>query len=103
MMTLIDTPCSLCVSHTTRAVLLPLLGLPPPGQSLMLVVDSLDTGCGFGAGDVAAGAEGSGKKSSSIAELLANHQQLLPSWLLLLCSVRRQNKAVCRMFSGTVC
>lgn len=75
-----------------RAVLGPLLDLPPPANSLMLVVDALDVGYGRG--------ERSGK-SGSIAELLAANQHLLPSWLLLVCSVRRHNKAVCKMFSGT--
>lgn len=74
-----------------RTVLGPLLDIPPPAQTLMVVVDSLDVGYGPG--------EGSGK-SGSIAELLAANQHLLPSWLLLVCSVRRHNKAVCKMFSG---
>nr|XP_046259873.1 ankyrin repeat domain-containing protein 50 isoform X2 [Scatophagus argus] len=74
-----------------RAVLAPLLDLPPPAQTLMVVVDSLDVGYGT--------SEGNGK-SGSIAELLAANQHLLPGWLLLVCSVRRHNKAVCKMFSG---
>lgn len=74
-----------------RSVLEPLLDLPPPAQSLMLVVDSLDVGYGMGEGD---------GKSGSIAELLAANQHLLPGWLLLVCSVRRHNKAICKMFSG---
>ncbi|XP_069573130.1 ankyrin repeat domain-containing protein 50 [Brachyistius frenatus] len=74
-----------------RAVLAPLLDLPPPSQNLMVVVDSLDVEYGA--------AEGLGK-SGSIAELLASNQHLLPKWLLLVCSVRRHNKAVCKMFSG---
>ncbi|KAM4608235.1 uncharacterized protein ankrd50l isoform 2-T2 [Polymixia lowei] len=83
-----------------RAVLGPLLDLPPPSQTLMVVVDSLDSGCGYGAWDGGSGAEGAPGKSSSIAELLASYQHLLPSWLLLVCSIRRQNRAVCKMFSG---
>ncbi|KAM6986089.1 uncharacterized protein ankrd50l [Aplochiton taeniatus] len=83
-----------------RAVLLPLLELPPPAQTLLLVVDSLDSDCGYGAQDGALGTGGGPGKSTSIGELLATHQHLLPSWLLLVCSVRRQNKAVCKMFSG---
>ncbi|XP_035507384.2 ankyrin repeat domain-containing protein 50 isoform X1 [Scophthalmus maximus] len=75
-----------------RAVLRPLLDLPPPARTLMVVVDSLDVGYGpAGTGSV---------KSGSIAELLAANQHLLPGWLLLVCSVRRHNKAVCKMFSG---
>lgn len=69
----------------------PLLDIPPPAQTLMLVVDGLDVG--YRAGD-------GGGKSGCVAELLAANQHLLPSWLLLVCSVRRQNKAVCKMFSG---
>lgn len=70
----------------------PLLDLPPPAQTLMMVVDALDVGYGSRDGC---------DKSSSVAKLLAANQHLLPSWLLLVCSVRRQNKAVCKMFSGT--
>lgn len=58
----------------------------------MVVVDALDVGCGSRDGC---------DKSGSVAKLLAVNQHLLPSWLLLVCSVRRQNKAVCKMFSGT--
>ncbi|XP_026152159.1 ankyrin repeat domain-containing protein 50 [Mastacembelus armatus] len=74
-----------------RAVLGPLLDLPSPAQTLMVVVDSLEVGYGPGV---------EGGKSGSIAELLATNQHLLPDWLLLVCSVRRQSKAVCKMFSG---
>uniref|UniRef100_A0A3Q3FLU5 Orc1-like AAA ATPase domain-containing protein n=1 Tax=Labrus bergylta TaxID=56723 RepID=A0A3Q3FLU5_9LABR len=74
-----------------RAVLGPLLDLSPPAQTLMMVVDSIDVAFEAGIG---------GGKSGSIAELLAANQHLLPGWLLLVCSVRRHNKAVCKMFSG---
>ncbi|KAG7463683.1 hypothetical protein MATL_G00179370, partial [Megalops atlanticus] len=74
-----------------RAVLLPLQEIPPPAHRLFLLVDSLDSGFLTGAGS---------GKSGSIAELLSSHQQLLPGWLLLVCSVRRQNRTVCKMFSG---
>lgn len=70
----------------------PLLDLPPPAQTLMVVVDALDVGYGSRDGC---------DKSGSVAKLLAVNQHLLPSWVLLVCSVRRQNKAVCKMFSGT--
>lgn len=86
-------PPSVCVCVSLRAVLGPLLDLPPPAQTLMLVVDSLDVGhgtCGAGGG-----------RRGSLAELLAANQHLLPGWLLLVCSVRRSNKTVCKMFSGT--
>ncbi|XP_061091867.1 ankyrin repeat domain-containing protein 50 [Conger conger] len=75
-----------------RAVLLPLQETPPPAHRLFLLVDSLDSGS-QGGGVV----EG---RSSSIAELLSRNHHLFPSWLLLICSVRRQNRAVYHMFSG---
>lgn len=78
-------------SHVLRAVLEPLSDLPPPAQTLMMVIDSLDVEYGPREGV---------RKSGSIAELLACSQHLLPSWLLLICSVRRHNKALCKMFSS---
>ena len=68
----------------------------------MVVVDSLDSDLGCGTGDGGGGAVGAPPgKSGTIAELLASHQHLLPSWLLIVASVRRHDKAVCKMFSGT--
>ncbi|CAL8320797.1 unnamed protein product [Merluccius merluccius] len=84
-----------------RAVLSPLLGLPPPTHTLMVVVDSLDSDLGYGTGNGGGGAVGAPPgKSGTIAELLASHQHLLPSWLLIVGSVRRHDKAVCKMFSA---
>lgn len=71
-----------------RAVLLPLLDLPPPPQPLLLLVDALDLCPPVDHG------------APSIAQILASHLHLLPDWLLLVCSIRRQNKALCKMFSG---
>ncbi|KAJ8246699.1 hypothetical protein GJAV_G00254410 [Gymnothorax javanicus] len=75
-----------------RAVLLPLQEIPPPAHRLFLLVDSLDSGF-QGAGDEE-------ERSSSIAQLLSRNHHLFPNWLLLVCSVRRQNQAVYHMFSG---
>lgn len=78
-----------------RVVLTPLAELPPPSQNLLLLVDSVDEMCcccrsdGF-----------SGDSGCTIAELLAAHHELLPPWLLMVCSARRQNKSVTRMFTG---
>lgn len=84
-----------------RAVLEPLLSLTPPAHSVFIVVDSVDSGCcggnGVGEGSISGSA---GTPSSSIAELLLKYIQLFPPWILLVCSARRQNKAVCKMFSG---
>uniref|UniRef100_A0A8C8DG22 Ankyrin repeat domain containing 50 n=1 Tax=Oryzias sinensis TaxID=183150 RepID=A0A8C8DG22_9TELE len=79
-----------------RCVLLPLLNMKPPQQSLFLLVDSIDED--YQLGEVE-------KRSSSstprtIAELLVSHHKLLPPWLLLICSARRQNKAITKLFTG---
>ncbi|XP_078514830.1 uncharacterized protein LOC144773580 [Lissotriton helveticus] len=78
-----------------RVILLPLLDLQPPSQNLLLLVDSVDECSCFKDGDW----KPSGK-SGTIAELLSTHHELFPSWLLLVCSARRQNKAVTKMFTG---
>ncbi|XP_072301374.1 uncharacterized protein ankrd50l [Eucyclogobius newberryi] len=80
-----------------RAVLGPLLELPAPARPLFLLVDALDL-CPPGQNGAPPGAQAS--QRASIAELLASHVHLLPGWLLLVCSARRQNKALCKMFSG---
>ncbi|XP_076857757.1 uncharacterized protein ankrd50l [Brachyhypopomus gauderio] len=82
-----------------RAVLEPLLSLASPAQSVCIVVDSLDSGCS-GLVGVGAGMSAGSGASSSVAQLLVRHLHILPSWILLVCSARRQNKAVCKMFSG---
>ncbi|TRY81386.1 hypothetical protein DNTS_000635 [Danionella cerebrum] len=74
-----------------RCVLLPLLSCRAPAQAVFLLVDSVDEGCDSGL---------KGQRSEGIAELLASHQQLLPSWLLLVCSARRQNKHITKLFTG---
>ncbi|KAL8617064.1 hypothetical protein ACOMHN_014235 [Nucella lapillus] len=76
-----------------QAFLLPLQSSPPPAHNLMILVDSIDesylqsvnerTTC-----------------SRTIAELLAAHHTLVPQWLLLVCSSRKQSKSVTRMFTG---
>ncbi|KAJ8373367.1 hypothetical protein AAFF_G00266110 [Aldrovandia affinis] len=79
-----------------RCVLVPLLNVKAPPQSLFLLVDSVDEGCQLG---VEAEQRPSGSPRT-IAELLAAHHDLLPPWLLLVCSSRRQNKAVTKLFTG---
>lgn len=82
-----------------RAVLEPLMSLTPPAHSVFIVVDSLDSGC-CGSNGVGERSISAATQSSSIAELLLRYIQLLPPWILLVCSARRQNKAICKMFSG---
>ncbi|XP_066575943.1 ankyrin repeat domain-containing protein 50 [Amia ocellicauda] len=78
-----------------RCILLPLLGVKPPQQSVFILVDSIDEGCHFGEGE-----QRSSSSSRTIAELLASHHEFFPPWLLLICSARKQNKAVTKLFTG---
>lgn len=76
-----------------KGVLLPLQSVTAPEQSVILMVDSIDESYLRCISERAAG-------SRTIAELLANHQQLFPPWLLLLCTARKQSKSVTRLFTG---
>lgn len=55
----------------------------------------MDEGC-----NIAEGEQNSAGLSGTIAELLAGHYEFFPPWLLLLCSARKQSKAVTKMFTG---
>ncbi|XP_078258053.1 uncharacterized protein LOC144595010 [Rhinoraja longicauda] len=79
-----------------RAVLLPLLDLPPPAQTLFVLVDAVDE-------DQAGGGDEQRPQSSpsrTIGQLLNTHRHLLPPWLILICSARTESEAACRMFTG---
>ncbi|XP_030047623.1 ankyrin repeat domain-containing protein 50 [Microcaecilia unicolor] len=78
-----------------RCVLLPLLAMKAPSQTLFLLVDSIDEGCNLAEAD-----QRPAGFSGTIAELLAAHHELFPPWLLLICSARKQSKAVTKMFTG---
>nr|XP_057908759.1 ankyrin repeat domain-containing protein 50 [Doryrhamphus excisus] len=80
-----------------RCVLLPLLSANPPPQALFLLVDSIDEGGQLGEAEQRSSSPGSPR---TIAELLASHHEFLPPWLLLICSARRQNKAITKLFTG---
>lgn len=91
--------CSWSGSSCCRCVLLPLLSMKPPQQALFLLVDSIDEGCQLGEGEQ----RSSPGSPRTIAELLASHHEFLPPWLLLICSARRQNKAITKLFTGKWC
>ncbi|XP_067849578.1 ankyrin repeat domain-containing protein 50 [Heptranchias perlo] len=78
-----------------RCVLLPLLGIKPPPQNLFIIVDSVDEGCSYAEGE-----QRQAGLTRTIAELLASHHEFFPSWLLLVCSARKQSKMVTKMFTG---
>ena len=77
-------------------MLVPLLSVKPPQQALFLLVDSIDEGCQLGEGEQRA----TPSSPRTIAELLAMHHEFFPPWLLLICSARRQNKAITKLFTG---
>ena len=87
------------------AVLDPLARVAPPAHNLIMLVDSLDesqcqSNNSAGGGGAGGGAAQEADGSRTIAELLANHHQHIPPWLLLICSARKQSKTVARMFNG---
>ncbi|KAJ7320048.1 hypothetical protein JRQ81_019559 [Phrynocephalus forsythii] len=79
-----------------RAVLLPLLDLPPPPKPLLMVVDALDAGRSD-RGEERGPPPG---PSQTIAQLLGSHLQLLPPWLFLVCTARSHSKGVLCLFPG---
>ncbi|ESO89482.1 hypothetical protein LOTGIDRAFT_165076 [Lottia gigantea] len=76
-----------------QTVLNPLMALDPPKDTLFILVDSIDESY------LQTFTEKS-PVSRNIAELLANYHPLIPPWLLLICSSRKQSKSVTRMFTG---
>jgi len=83
-----------------KAVLFPLLELEPPKQCCFLLVDSIDETNVSGPGEKlerggscgSAGSFSMAGRSKTVGELLANHHQLLPQWVLLICTARRYNR-----------
>lgn len=76
-----------------EAILSPLSSIEPPKKPLFFLVDSIDESYLHATNDREEG-------SKTIAEILANHHSLFPKWLLLVCSSRKQNKTITRMFTG---
>lgn len=92
-----------------KAILFPLLELNPPKSSLLFLIDSIDEHyitesslistlkkSSRGSG----GASAASTKSQNIAELLAQNVNLLPKWLFLVCTGKKQNKHITKLFSG---
>ena len=76
-------------------ILQPLSSISPPSETLFILVDSLDA-CYL----QILNEKSSSSVSRTIAELLANHHHLLPEWVMLLCTARKQSKSVTRLFTG---
>ncbi|KAF2365991.1 Ankyrin repeat-containing domain [Trinorchestia longiramus] len=88
-----------------RAVLFPLSEIENPQKTLLLVVDSVDEDAltnSESSCDVAGSflASKPSNVSRTVADLLASHHHLLPSWLLLVVSARRCSRFITRQFTG---
>lgn len=82
-----------------KAILFPLLELPAPKYALLMLVDSIDENY-LNDGILITTLKGKNAKSRNIAELLSNHIHLLPKWLFLVCTAKKQNKHIVKLFSG---
>lgn len=84
-----------------KAILFPFLEIQPPKTALLFVVDSIDEHYINEEGNVMATLKGSTtNRSRSIAELLSNNFHLLPKWLFLVCTAKRQNRHIVKRFNG---
>ncbi|CAH0549633.1 unnamed protein product [Brassicogethes aeneus] len=85
-----------------RALLFPLLEIDPPKQSLFILIDSIDEHSFVYSNSTLTRSKPRERSSQSktIAELLANHHHLLPQWLLLVCTAKKQSKSIAKMFTG---
>lgn len=83
-----------------KAILFPLLELAPPKSAQLMLIDSIDENY-LNDGTLITTLKGkSNTKSRNIAELLSNHIHLLPKWLFLVCTAKKQNKHITKLFSG---
>lgn len=83
-----------------KAILFPLLELAAPKSALLMLVDSIDENY-LNDGTLITTLKGKNNtKSKNIAELLSNHIHLLPKWLFLVCTAKKQNKHIVKLFSG---
>jgi ankyrin repeat domain-containing protein 50 len=87
-----------------KAILFPLLEVNPPKNALLLLVDSIDENH-LNENTLISTLKGRGSmvastKSRNIAELLSNHVHLFPKWLFLVCTAKKQNKSITKMFTG---
>ncbi|XP_055594581.1 ankyrin repeat domain-containing protein 50-like [Uranotaenia lowii] len=83
-----------------KAILFPLLELNPPKNALLLLIDSIDENY-IQDGNLISTLKGKQiTKSRNIAELLSNHIHLMPKWLFMVCTAKKQNKNITKMFTG---
>ncbi|XP_038105893.1 uncharacterized protein LOC6033723 isoform X2 [Culex quinquefasciatus] len=83
-----------------KAILFPLLELSPPKSALLLLIDSIDENY-IQDGNLISTLKGKQvTKSRNIAELLSNHIHLMPKWLFMVCTAKKQNKNITKLFTG---
>lgn len=84
-----------------KAILYPFLELQPPKSALLFLVDSIDEHYINEEENVMSTLKGSSiNRSRTIAELLANNFHLIPKWLFLVCTAKRQNRHIVKKFNG---
>lgn len=84
-----------------KAILYPFLELQPPKTALLLLVDAVDEHYINEEENVISTLRGNAaNKSRSIAELLANHFHLMPKWLFLVLTAKRQSRHIVKRFAG---
>ena len=77
------------------AIVEPFRAASRPSHNMFIVVDSVDESY-----LKTMKQKVSSNTSTTIAELLANHHDSLPDWVLLICSARKQSKSVTHLFTG---
>lgn len=84
-----------------KAILYPFLELQPPKSALLFLVDSIDEHYLNEEENVMSTLKGSTmNRSRTIAELLANNFHLIPKWLFLVCTAKRQSRHIVKKFNG---
>lgn len=84
-----------------KAILYPFLELQPPKSALLFLVDAIDEHYINEEENVISTLRGNpSNKSRSIAELLANNFHLIPKWLFLVLTAKRQSRHIVKRFAG---
>lgn len=84
-----------------KAILFPFLELQPPKSALLFIVDSIDEHYLNAEENLMSTLKGNAtNRSRTIAELLANNFHLMPKWVFLVCTAKRQNRHIVKKFTG---
>lgn len=84
-----------------KAILFPFLELQPPKSALLFLIDSIDEHYSNEEQNVMTTLKGQhSNRSRTIAELLSNNIHLMPKWLFMVCTAKRQNRHIVKKFNG---